>query len=84
MVLVNDPANDEILEQLRPEARYAWLNAVGHCVRYRTDLITPHELQRVDPGSIEEWEGANLAQRLPFGHVRMLGRPELWDFEVGH
>jgi len=82
MFLVTDPANDPVLEQLKPPARHAYVNAVGHCVRYRTDLMTPHELQRLEPGVVDEWENAKLAQKLPWGHVRLLGRPDLWDFDI--
>jgi len=84
MLLVTDPANDPLLEQMTPEARTAWLNAVGHCVLYRTDLLTPHELQKLGHDVVDQWESAELARRLPFGHLRMLGRPELWDFEVSY
>ncbi len=83
MLLVTDPANDPILEQLSHEARAAYLNAVAHCVRYRTDLMTPYDIQRLGPTTlVEEWTGVNLAQPLPWGHVRLLGRPGIWDFGV--
>jgi len=81
LLLVTDLTNDPLLGKLNPPARYAYLDAVGHCVRHSTDLLAPRELQRVDPKLIDEWEAAALVQRLPFGHFRILGRPELWDFD---
>jgi hypothetical protein len=83
MLLVTDPANDPTLEQMSLEARTEWLNAVGHCVTYRTDLLTPHDLQKLTAEIVDEWEQVELAKRLPFGHVRVLGRPDLWDFGAG-
>ena len=81
MLLVTDPANDPILEKLTHEARTAYINAVAHCVRYRTDLMTPHDILRLGPQTlVEEWAGVRLAQPLPWGHVRLLGRPGIWDF----
>ncbi len=83
MLLVTDPANDPVLEQLSLVARTAYVNAIGHCVRYRTDLMTPHELQRLGGFEIvDEWEGVKLAQKLPWAHVRILGRPQIWDFDT--
>ncbi len=81
MLLISDVSTDPTLTQLNPSARKAFLDAVGHCMRFSTDLMAPRELQNVDPAAIDEWESAKLAQRLPFGHLRMLGRPELWDFD---
>ncbi len=81
MLIVVEPSTHPILRRLSPEALAAWHLAISRCDRFRTDLVEVHELQGVGDALIDEWEQASLAARLPFGHVRMLGRGRLWQYD---
>lgn len=81
MLIVVEPSADPILGRLSPEALEAWHVAISRCDRFRTDLVDAHELQGIGEAVLDEWEAAAVARRLPFGHVRMLARGRLWQYD---
>lgn len=83
VLIVSEPTKHPVLMRLSPEAFHAWHVAVGRCDRFRTDLVDVHELAGVSEELIDEWVDAALASRLPFGHVRILGRGRIWEYDNG-
>ena len=81
MLIVVEPTKHPVLKRLSPAALEAWHIAVARCDRFRTDLVDVHELVDVGEEVIDEWEQAAVARRLPFGHVRILGRGRLWEYD---
>jgi hypothetical protein len=81
MLLIPIPADDPVLALLSPGALRAWLEVVAHCGSFRTDLVGLEQLQGVDSALIDEWDRAHLVSRLPFGHLRVLARGRLWDYD---
>jgi hypothetical protein len=80
VLIVAEPSTHPTLKQLSAEALSAWHLAVARCDLFRTDLVEVRELQGVSEDTIDEWARVALASRLPWGHVRLLGRGRIWDY----
>lgn len=81
MLLVDDPLGHPKLAQLSDAARSEWLATVGYCSRTGSDIIEARRILGLTDAIAEEWEQAGLAAQAPFGHLRMLTRGWIWDFD---
>jgi len=80
VLIVVEPTSHPVLKRLSSQALEAWHVAVGRCDLFRTDIVDAHELLDVSDRIVDEWEQLAIARRLPFGHVRILGRGRLWEY----
>jgi hypothetical protein len=78
MLLIGDPEDDPALAALSIGAWNAWARTVARCATTRSDIVHLNVLEASDE-DVEEWERAELVQRLPFGNLRMLRRGSLWE-----
>jgi len=78
MLLIIDPEDHPALAALTRDAWRSWINAVNHCAGIRSDIV-PVSCLGLPEEHLVEWERVALAQRLPFGNLRLLRRGTLWD-----
>jgi len=80
-MLLVDPLAHPDLKRLDDLALSRWNSAVARCAVLRTDILAAGELPDIGPEIVGEWERVGVAQKLPYGHCRLLGRGTLWDYE---
>lgn len=94
MVLIYDGMlEDPRVNRLTPAAGMLWIAAIGTCNTLGRDTLGIDELdeyfaQRREHGHpadpeelLSELAEAELAEHLPHGHVRLLARGDLWQFD---
>ncbi len=94
MVLIYDRMPDDPrIRRLGDEAHLVWVAAIGACNRLGRDTIAVEELdEALDPRRaggneydvpviVDELVRAELAERLPGEHLRLLARLDLWAFD---
>lgn len=94
MVLIYDGMlDDPRVTRLSPASGMLWIVAIGTCNTLGRETLAVDELEEYfaqrrahgHPGEpetlLKELAEAELAEPLPHGHVRLLARGDLWQFD---
>jgi hypothetical protein len=82
VVLIYDRvSSDPRIAGLDDHAHMVWIAAIGTCNRLGRDTIAIEELEPADSAVLDQLVNAELAERVPGEHLRLLARLDLWAFD---